>query len=251
MNILKSETNNGLEFNWDAFRWEQDAVREAFYGLMTALGIENDEGFIITGCAVSDGGSTWNIAEGYFCFNGEICHVSAHTITKSLGGGQDHGWTILETYDADGLMPLETGGVLNTYAVREAIVTIVSTGSPYTPMLAPTIMQTLWKKLNDVGDESWVAITPLNGATASNSPSVRIARDGKVEFKGELLCGGITDSVVGNVPLGSRPEHPIYSTALYGGDASFFRIETDGDIYLSGTSATAIFLSAVRRYYPV
>lgn len=81
MDKLKTDINGGFPLTLDDLRFEQDAIRGAFRGLLNGFKGSIDT-FIISGVNVtSAGGISWNVSEGWVCFKGEICKVDAHVAT--------------------------------------------------------------------------------------------------------------------------------------------------------------------------
>ena len=120
MNKLKTTANGGFDFFLDDFRFEQAAVREAFYGLLSAWGVTNADSFIISGVVNSGGfvpGGTFTA--GYVSFGGEIFKVEAGTLPSHVPGGSFM-FAVDTSYDAAGNKVFEDSSSQQTYEVRKA-----------------------------------------------------------------------------------------------------------------------------------
>ena len=139
MNKFITTDNGGLPIQLDDFRFIDDSVRGAFKGMLSAYGIDPADSFIISGCAVTDGGTNWNIAAGYISLDGEVLEVDAHTVTKTLVGSEQHFWQIVTSNDPAGLKTFQSTISYNTYQVRKGNVVAAVPSGGYMPMLADTI----------------------------------------------------------------------------------------------------------------
>lgn len=141
MNKLYSESNAGIPLEWDDMRFEQAAVREAFYGILSGFGILPSESFIISGCT-NDG---VNSTDGYISLNGEVLkHVG--TALPALPGGQVRYWSVEETNDPAGAEGAENGTVVQCYKIRRAVVVSGVAPADYMPLAA----KTLANKINEI-----------------------------------------------------------------------------------------------------
>lgn len=164
MDKFKTTDNGGLPIQLNDFRFMQDGTSDSFKGLAGAFGVTAANSYILQGCDVTDGGSVWNIAAGYIALEGEVLPVTAHSVTKTLGGGQVHAWQVLSTFDPAGLKTFESGGSFDTYEVREGRVQVV-TASPgtYMPMLAENIFDKIVTNLDSSANQ--FTTIDLNGST--------------------------------------------------------------------------------------
>lgn len=164
MNKLKTTYPAGVDFNWDDLAWMQDATRDAIYGLLSAFGIDPDESFILSGCAVTIGPSSATTTAGYISLNGEILKVEAHSI--AYDGSSPVVWRLQETDDPTGT---ETDSASNTVECYQKRVAILYQASSYTnemPYNADNLSVVIGEKL-DIYTE-WTAL-PFNSAYFSGA----------------------------------------------------------------------------------
>ena len=146
MNKLKTDNLGGVSFDWDDWRWEQDGVKEAFFGLVSAWGIDPADSFIISGCESTLNGLNYDISAGFVALNGEIYKVDAHSVAVSLGAGNTHFWQEVVSFDPAGLEPTKNAGTVNTYEIRRAVVV---NGTIPVPTFMPMVAETIHKKIHD------------------------------------------------------------------------------------------------------
>jgi hypothetical protein len=147
MNRLKTDNIGGVSFEWDDWRFEQNGVREAFLGLVSAWGIDPADSFIISGAQATLNGLNYDISEGFISLNGEIFKVDAHSVVAALGAGAFHFFEEVVTFDPAGLEPTKNAGTVDTYEIRRAqVVNAVPSGS-FMPMLAEDIHQKILEKI--------------------------------------------------------------------------------------------------------
>jgi len=163
MNKLKTDNVGGVSFEWDDWRWEQEAVREAFFGLVSAWGTDPDDSFIISGCGATLNGLNYDIDAGFISLNGEIFKVNAHSVVAALGVGAVHFWEQIVTYDPTGLEATKNAGTVDTYEIRTAVVQNATAPIPsFMPMVAETINQ---KIFNSTANFNVFQTVLLNGSS--------------------------------------------------------------------------------------
>ena len=118
MNKLKTDYAGGFKVRLNDIRWEQAAVSEAFYGLMSAFGVSASASIKLSGCDVTIAGSDYTCAAGYISFMGEICKVDSHTTHKNVG--EAIMFAIDESYDASGDKTFLDLTTHRTYLIRRA-----------------------------------------------------------------------------------------------------------------------------------
>jgi hypothetical protein len=144
MNRLKVRDNLGAMFlggmpvDLEDFDWMDKSVRDAFYGLMSALGITPETSFIISGCAVASG----SYAAGWICLNGEILPVDGGVV-PTPSGGQIIYWDVEVSFDSGGSEAFENGITHDTYEIRKGKLVAGAAPAHYMPFAAPTI----WDRL--------------------------------------------------------------------------------------------------------
>jgi hypothetical protein len=133
MNKLKSDINGGIEFNWDDFRFEQNAVREAIEKICAGFESPNNNSFRLFGADLIRQGSViigW--APGWVVINGEPCVTDGGNLSAiTIGNG--YFWEVFSVFDPAGLEPMENGQTANTYEIRKARIVVLPVGSGLTP----------------------------------------------------------------------------------------------------------------------
>jgi len=153
MNKTNYATNGGLGEVLDDLTFDQQAVRDAFYGLLSAFGVSIADSFIISGCNLVAG----VYQPGYIALGGEILKFDGAAQT-SLPGGNTRVWDVLATFDSNGDRILESGGAFQAYQVRKAQVTYVLNANAPNYLAvsgAPTIQD---KIVAMIASEDWVVI---------------------------------------------------------------------------------------------
>ena len=141
MNIFKTTDNGGLPFVLDDIRFEQEAVREAFLGLVTSWGVTSSDSYTLSGCVVTaGGGGTYNITAGYIALAGEIFKVDAQT-TAAVPFGEFLQWEVEETNDPTGLKTFFSAASFDTYKIRRLKANVVASISSLNALTAKTIHQ--------------------------------------------------------------------------------------------------------------
>lgn len=148
MNKLITNINGGFPFVLEDIRFEQQAVRDAFTGLLSAWGINPADSFIISGCESVLNGSNYDISAGWISLNGEILQVDAHSVAATLSGGAVHYWSVAITYDPAGNKTFQNASVNDTYQVRKGVVLNGVPSGSYMPMLAETIHNKIFENIN-------------------------------------------------------------------------------------------------------
>lgn len=166
MNKLKTDNTGGVPFDWDDWRWEQEGVREAFFGILSAWGIDPSDSFIISGCTSTFNGLNYDISTGFIALGGEVYKVEAHSVIVALTAGNTHFWEVSTTFDSSGLEVTKNAGTVNTYEIRRAIVVNDTIPTPsFMPMLAETIHKKVADSVKpDLG--AWIRID-LDGETTN------------------------------------------------------------------------------------
>lgn len=178
MNKLKTSYPAGVDFNWDDLAWMQDATRDAFYGLLSAFGIDPDESFILSGCAVTIGPSSASTTAGYIALSGEIYKVSAHSIVYD--GSSPVVWRLQETDDATGTETDSTGSTVECYQKRVAVLYQASSYTSEMPYNAQTLQEVISEQLNI--NTEWVTV-PYNAAYFTGTSLVMNSTNTKLYYK--------------------------------------------------------------------
>lgn len=126
MNNLKTTDTGGFPLKLDDFRFVNNAVLEAFKGMMSMYDVTDSHAVILSGCARTSVSGTTSIAQGYISIGGEICFVPAHSYpTPSVG--QNEYWMIDVSYDTSGNKTFQSTTSHNTYEVRVGKIQVSNT----------------------------------------------------------------------------------------------------------------------------
>jgi hypothetical protein len=162
MNKLKTTFSAGVDFNWDDLAWLQDATRDAFYGLLSAFGIDPDESFILSGCVVTLGPTSASTTAGYISLNGEILKVEAHSI--AYDGSSPVVWRLSETDDATGTEQDSTGATVQCYQKRVAVLFQALSYTSEMPYNADNLLERI--------NGEWTSVTPSTTFISGSSLSI-------------------------------------------------------------------------------
>ncbi len=261
MNKLITTDVGGMPIVLDDIRWEQDANRDAIFGIMSAFGITKPTSFILSGCAVSIVGSTYSWTDGYLSLEGEICKVVAGSVT--LAATTTAKWSVVETYDATGNKTFESGTSFDTYAIRTAALVQTNATFPitYMPYDAPTIHQVIaeaacpfipqeWHLVGDSGEPAFANSWTVNGMIpAVFQPSFMKDLAGIVYLRGTASHNTSSAGNIFTLPTGYRPSetvrYVVWSAGTGSLGAALIEILANGEVHITTASLTAISLDGV------
>ena len=231
MNKLLSNINGGIDFTWDDIRWEQDAVREAFAGLLSAFG-NDPKGFIISGCERHVGPTTITWSAGWIFLNGEILKI----LSGSMSGLVNSDWTYFDveiTYDTSGTEILEAGGPsIETYQIRRG--KVIDKGSALITELPFVYSKRLSNSINEMNKSE--STDWIDGHPSAFAENVWYRKDscGFVHLKGFFEGGKVIRFIL---PEGFRPANnytfdilAISKNILNPSSIKKIYIETDGNV---------------------
>lgn len=246
MNLLQTNYNGKMPLELDDIRWEQDAVRDAFYGLISAFGIDPIDSFKLSGCDVTISGSTYNCTEGYICLNGEVLKVDAHSISFNPVT-QQGAFKLDVSYDPAGLEVFEDSSSHETYEVRKGKLEAITIVVPNTTRMlynAQTIYEVVVTKIKAL-DGAWMNIgsggQPAFEAGWSNAGGAYEVVSYKKDAFGNVFLKGVATSVtpigtIFSLPAGYRPAFVRYYACLLGAATVNIAVETDGSVHVVGIS---------------
>lgn len=115
------------DINWDDNNRDENANRDALFGIMDAFKIGTNENFIISGCvATLDTGVDVDVTAGYIFLNGEILEVEAQTVVD--GGTVDlYKYTKVTTYDVNGDKTFNDNNSRQTWQKNRGVVVAATT----------------------------------------------------------------------------------------------------------------------------
>ncbi len=173
MNNFKTDYDGGLPLVLDDFRWIDEGYRKAFYGIMSAFGVTDQETFILSGCTRSVSSGTVSITEGYVSIGGEVCYVPPHSYSEP-GGGDVEFWVVDLSFDSAGLKTFQNSSLNNAYEVRSAVVSVGSVVPPGSTSYGDTktIFQIMAEKIPDItGIKRYCANLTQTGTSAPGIPT--------------------------------------------------------------------------------
>jgi hypothetical protein len=211
MNKLITTVLGGMPLDLDDISFFQDAIREAFYGLVSAFGISPTDSFILSGCVLVPDpvpGPSMHLTAGYIAYNGEIWKVDA---VNGLDSSIPYYWIPdSPVYDPTGLETFENGSTNNTYEVRKMKLVSGTPPAQYMPSDAPTLASKIIAINSTVFakkvQENWTPVTTANGWNVGDL-RYRKSTGGMVSLSGIPNHQSYDDSksVIGNLPVGYRP----------------------------------------------
>lgn len=214
MNKLKSDIYAGIGLEWDDIRFEQAAVREAFYGLCSAFGIAVNDGFIITGCVITGTPPTQVYSDGFISLGGEIYRVSAAALPVIVNPGDVLYFDVDVTFDPAGFESFENSTSGDTYEVRTASIKVGPPPVNYMPYNAKTLAQ----RIAEVSDPFHPAINWSTRAFIPIQPSAILPNEPWIDNSGY---------------------------APVAGDEPRWKIDTAGNIHLQGSVTCIAVISTV------
>jgi hypothetical protein len=199
MNKLQTNYNGGFPFDLDDIRFEQNAIREAFKGMLSALSIPVETNGILSGCE-SDG---TDVTAGFVVIDHEILYFPGSVLPGiTPGPGKLHHFRLSVSYDSNGLETFENGSSHDTWEIRTAELIYNTPSGSYVDLTGVRLAEgEKWRTVGDPGEPSI-----LNGWSLGNSVRFRKSPDGGVVLRGSLtntLASAL--SVLLNMPLGYRP----------------------------------------------
>ena len=119
MNKLKTDDDGGFPLELDDIRWEQAAVREAFYGFLNGFGFDSSGSMILKGCDRYTVSLIDYYHDGWLALNGEIYKVVGDVLPIPAFGEVLY-WDSIESYDSTGNEQFEDTSSHGTYLIRRA-----------------------------------------------------------------------------------------------------------------------------------
>ncbi len=126
MNTINNNHQGGVPVVLDDFRFTDAAYREAFYGLLSAIGVSPSNTFKISGVNRTVAAGVVTVSEGYVSIEGEICKFPQIQYPVPTMGQVEY-FVIETTYDPNGDVQTESGTPIQLYEVRRASIAISAT----------------------------------------------------------------------------------------------------------------------------
>ncbi|MEI6489344.1 MAG: hypothetical protein WCP52_10290 [Bacteroidota bacterium] len=229
MNRVKSTANGGFPVVLNDLRFNEQATRDAFYGLLSAFGINTPDCFILSGCQLISG--VWQ--EGWVAINNEILKFDSCSYVAPATGYLLC-WDLDISYDSAGNKVFRDGSSVQTYEVRKAkIVPISVSGLTGYTLVSDTL--TLAKCLvNDIyGD---IAANLFLSSFVGDNLLSRFA--GLVQENWHVVGSG-----------GSEPAYTSGFAAMGGGNQLRFMKNTMGDVRIQGVFVATASLSGLAQVF--
>lgn len=225
MNKLNTNFSKPVGFEWDDADWLQESVRDAFYGLLSAFGIDPEDSFILSGCTLTYLGSgIYQVANGWISLNGEILQVVSHTV--DISGSLYPVYKVEETNDPSGAENDIDGGSVECYKIRRGVLEAVADPTGRMLALAKSLYQVIYPKILALTEydyemskyvlkekEDWVKVTPgadytLTGVASDAQLKYRKDNISNINLIGDIICDFATGPPSSNIctlPAGYRP----------------------------------------------
>jgi hypothetical protein len=204
MNKLAIHTDKKIPFNWDDIGWLQESVRDSFYGILSAFGVDPADSFILSGCEVSNVGSddVYQVEAGYISLNGEVLKVAQQQIDVSGGGTPTY--ELEEVSDLSGSKFDDDDIPVELYKIRRA--KLVGNGTM--SVNAPTLIE----KIIQLSTGDWIEPALNAGYTNVSGDPVkwRFNAIGNMEITGSFTADSPAGSTLFSLPLGYAPPKPRY-----------------------------------------
>ena len=180
---------------------------------MSAFGATAPTSFRLSGCIVTQNGTTYTTTAGYICLNGEVLKVDAHSVTIPFLHTAK--WDLDVSYDISGNEQFFDTTSHDTYQIRRGklfstVSTIPITYMPYNARYLSDIITSM----NPI-EAAWQNVTGGIGFNANNPPYTddptylaRFKKDlsGWICLGGMIANGSIGSSIIAfTLPVGYRP----------------------------------------------
>lgn len=146
MNNLKTTDTGGFPLVLDDLRWQHEAYKEAFKGILSAFGISPTQTFILSGCVRTVDVGTVTVTEGYVCIEGEVYYMPEQVYAETV---DTEYFAVNVTYDPAGLKLFQDASSHDTYEIRQAQILVSDTppAEHTTPIEAQTIFEVIQDNL--------------------------------------------------------------------------------------------------------
>lgn len=172
MRQFKINKGVGHPFRQDDLEYMFEAQEQIVKGLMSAYNLGSNDSFVISGCEIvnNTGNGTYDVSEGWFCFQGEIMKVDAHQVTN---GGSNYVWAVVETNPSTKLSgnslinPLTYEDGSTVYPYKERKMEYQVSGSQAEKVIEESVFYLQYKS-------HWVEVTYNAGSSSSSELLYRV-----------------------------------------------------------------------------
>jgi hypothetical protein len=250
--------NGGMPLFNDDLRFMQNASFEAIKAIVGMLS-EISPGFILMGCEVTEGPTTFSVSEGYVCIDGEVLHAPARTnIPNALKHTMVYSLNVYN--DPAGNDQFEDGVLRDKYEIREALLSSGGTGtvvglegvnSQYSR--AKSILTQLVPR----SERDGVAMSAPLGAgwslvdfSGTDEDLLIIKQFGKVTMRAGMIPGSFGGATVFTLSQGFRPKAVVTAILPHGNNGICrIRIQENGEVgffqIASPTSGNTVHLDSI------
>lgn len=255
MRRLNTLPYGGMPFELDDIRWMQDGWIEAISALVKTFGLSEPYAFILFGCELTDGVTTWDLSAGAAVFNGEICIVPAQS--KEKNSAHKFYLQAVEVNEPTGQEVFLNAISEQTY--KNTIGQFNSSATP--PSLVPLIT---FVNLSDAlvikrglpyidwyaGKGSWIELESSDYSSPFQAAAIPFQfkrRGNMIEFRGEIARSSAlsvaTNSVMAVMPSGWRPSGLVSIPIKDAPDTgkSYIEFHPNGDIKVRGDISPVTF----------
>lgn len=251
MNKLKTIGEiGGMPLELDDIEWVDASVREAFYGLISALGITAPGSFKLSGCEVTitpnGGNDDYACTEGYICLKGEVYKVDACTVSINPINQMVIFYPEI-TVDMSKPKTFEDTSTHYCYETRKAVLKAVVTQvapSPYMDYNAPYLTEVIRNKIKAL-ESTWtlVGTDPAFESGWSNLGGANeVTAFRKDSFDNVTIKGVVTSltptSNIFRLPSGYRPQYTRTYPCCFGTSTVVICVYSDGYVRVADNNNT-------------
>jgi len=250
MNKLKTIGKiGGMPLELDDIEWVDESVREAFYGLISALGITAPGSFKLSGCEVTitpnGGNDDYACTEGYICLEGEVYKVDACTVSINPINQMVIFYPDI-IVDMSKPKTFEDTSTHYCYEIRKAVLKAVTqvAPSPYMDYNAPYFTEVIRNKIKDL-ESTWtlVGTDPAFESGWSNLGGANeVTAFRKDAFDNVTIKGVVTSSTptgkIFTLPLDYRPKYTRNYPCYYGTSIVVISVYSTGEVRVVDTGNT-------------
>ena len=250
--------NGGMPLYGDDLRFIQESYFEGFKALLAMISEISPNGFIISGCKVTQQSGTFDVSEGYICIQGEICYAPAVSAVPN-SFIPTCGYVLNTYYDPTGNHLFDDGILRDKYEVRQASLALVAGSGAVSlewPLLPTyTRAESLLMQLTPKSERDWAAMNGLStnweAVGVGDEALLIIKQFSKVSFRGRVQTIGLAAPVITVLSPPFRPKFTVSFLVPWGLNGIMrIIIETNGQVstanFQNPTSGNEIDLTSVQ-----
>lgn len=254
MNLLNLTAPGGFPLRQDRLNFLQEEVRLMFFQFAKAFIADGAAipDVVVSGCDIELSGSNVVASEGLVYFNNELWYAPAASIPV-VATPIYQIWYYAEELidDPAGIKQYLNGSTNPTQKIRRAKLTLGTYGSGTAYNAALTALQAssfVVKSTTNADAADWSSVIRLSGNIHGRWAELQYSSvawrniPGAILYKKDLagnvtVCGSKlnpatspTSGLIGNLPVGFRPETDVVCFWGYSGSPKFVKIQPDGDV---------------------